>query len=51
MPTNTLRTSLRVGGVRRYWLAVSRMNSISSSSGLGSSVGVAIGVSVVPTSV
>ena len=40
MPTNTLRTSARVGGLRRYWPAVSRMNSISSVSGRGSSVGV-----------
>ncbi len=50
MPTNTLNTSSRVGAFSRYWPAVSRMNSISSGSGRGSSVGVVIGVSVVPTS-
>ena len=51
MPTKTLSTSSRVGALSRYWPAVSRMNSISPASGRGSSVGVSIGVSVVPTSV
>jgi hypothetical protein len=47
MPVNTLSTSLRVGALHRYFPAVVRMNSISSSIGEGSTVASGIAVSVV----